>query len=235
MVVSYDDAGNISGGKCSGGGTSSPSDPNSSGVPSSAPGSSGGTDSGTKSGDSGSSSGAKAGTKEKSCFPGRATAELESGRTVRMDELAVGDRVRVGAAEFSPVFLFTHKVGAVVNRFVRITIASGHAISATPGHYLYVNGELAAAATVKVGDMMTLGSGALSPVAAVSVTTERGLFNPQTAHGDIVVDGVLSSTYTTAVSPKVAHSVLSPIRALYAWCGVSTTMLEGGAPRFLLI
>lgn len=45
---------------------------------------------------------------------------------------------------------------------------------------------------------------------------DRGLYNPHTASGDIVVDGFLSSCYTTAIDNvgHVAHGLLTPIRAL---------------------
>jgi Hint module len=65
-----------------------------------------------------------------------ATVQLFKGETKRMDELDVGDRVHVGSSEFSPVFIFTHKVDAVVNAFIQLHTASGHSLSATPGHYL---------------------------------------------------------------------------------------------------
>lgn len=58
-----------------------------------------------------------------------------------------------------------------------------------------------------------------------------GLYSPVTAHGDVVVDGVVASCYTTSVRAQAAHAFLAPIRALFAaavgagisgpeWCGV---------------
>jgi Hint module len=76
------------------------------------------------------------GSKKKACFPASATVELSTGETKRMDELDVGDRVREGSSEFSPVFISTHKVDAVAKAFIQLHTASGHSVSATPGHYL---------------------------------------------------------------------------------------------------
>jgi len=45
----------------------------------------------------------------------------------------------------------------------------------------------------------------------------RGLYNPHTADGWLVVDGVLTSTYTTAVAPAVADAALAVARAAYRW------------------
>ncbi len=47
---------------------------------------------------------------------------------------------------------------------------------------------------------------------AVDTVWERGLYNPQTAAGDIVVDGFVASTYTTFASPRAAHALLAPLR-----------------------
>ena len=46
-------------------------------------------------------------------------------------------------------------------------------------------------------------------------TQVKGLYNPLTLAGDIVVDGILASTYTKAVTPKMAHAALAPLRMMY--------------------
>ena len=66
----------------------------------------------------------------------------------------------------------------------------------------------------------------------MTVVRDTGLFNPHTMHGDIVVDGIVTSVYTTAVAPalvcrqgqqrqhghrlKQAHAALWPVRMLYS-------------------
>jgi desert hedgehog len=170
-----------------------------------------------------------------SCFPAHALVTLASGEPRRMDALAVGDRVLVAHKRFSDVFMFTHRQSAVRARFLTIHTASGHKIPATPGHYLYVNGALVPAASVKTGDHMTLESGATSAVVSVSQSVERGIYNPQTLHGDIVVNGVVASTYTTAVSPVIGHAWLAPLRALYTVFGLTSGALEEGADSALAV
>jgi hypothetical protein len=167
------------------------------------------------------------------CFPGAATVRVEGGGVRRMDELAVGDRVDVGRGRFSPVFMFTHRAAAHAGAFVRIEAASGAAVRLTAGHYVHVNGALAPAAAVRAGDAVELAGGARDVVVRVSAVADTGLYNPQTLQGDVVVDGVLVSTYTTAVEPAVAHALLAPLRAVYAAAGVYTAALEAGAPRAL--
>lgn len=58
------------------------------------------------------------------------------------------------------------------------------------------------------------GDGHDAKVVKVGNTHDLGLYNPQTIHGDIVVDGFVVSTYTADVTPSVAHAVLTPMRAV---------------------
>lgn len=156
------------------------------------------------------------------CFPGDATVELESGTRVAMADLAVGDVVRVAAgthaAAWSPVYFFSHKdpAGGAAYTYVTLTTASGAALTLTPSHYVMADGVATAAGAVTVGQALTTASGTPSAVTAISRAVRRGgLYNPHTLAGTIVVDGVLASTYTTAVHPTVASGLLAPLRA--AW------------------
>jgi hypothetical protein len=156
------------------------------------------------------------------CFPAGAIVQLHSGALVPMSQLKLGDRVLVSATQkredaFSGIFLFTHRDAEITSWFVRIHHSKdlGTPFMASPGHYLYVNDVLTSAEAIKVGDMLHVahmeGS---SRVSRVEYVTAKGLFNPQTAHGDIVVNGVLASTFTTTVKPSVAHALLMPIRVI---------------------
>ncbi len=148
-----------------------------------------------------------------------------------MDELAVGDRVSVGAGLYSEVFMFTHKLRDLKHEFVSITTAAGAALRLTEGHYLPVNGEYVPASNAKMGDYVSLADGSLSRIVGIELVQDSGLYNPQTTHGDIVVDGIRASTYTTAVQPNMAHALLAPLRFACDRFGLRTTLLETGADR----
>lgn len=166
------------------------------------------------------------------CFPASARVELADGSTVPISEVAVGDSVRVGAGKFSKVFMFTHKQAGIESEYVTIETASGARIVLTSGHYIYADGSLVAAGHVAPGAVLRLSDGSVSTVSRVGrVAGKWGLFNPQTLHGDIVVDGVVASTYTTAVAPRYAHVALAPLRAAFELFGLSSSSLEGGADR----
>lgn len=162
------------------------------------------------------------------CFNDAATVQLEDGSVKRMDAVQLGDRVKVSSGEFSDVFMFTHKSANVVNKFVKLTTAAGPQLTLTSGHFLYVNGALSAAKTVKSGDSLELGNGDCTVVESVETISAKGLYNPQTIHGDIIVNNVRASTYTTTIEPAVAHALLTPFRSVFRSLGFSTKVLDNG-------
>ncbi len=147
----------------------------------------------------------------------------------RMAELEIGDRIAVGNGLFSEVFMFTHKLVDVAHEFVSIKTAAGPTIRLTSGHYLPVNGIYVSARDAKVGDMLSLADGTISRVTEIRTVAGTGLYNPQTAHGDIIVDGIRASTYTTAVERNMAHALLAPLRFACDRLGLHATFLEAGA------
>lgn len=168
------------------------------------------------------------------CFPSSATVQLADGRHKRMDTLAIGDRIHVGGGRTSPVFVFSHAAPDAVATFVSLTTAAGPMLTLTPGHLLPVNGELAPAQSVMVGDRLQLGSAATaSTVIKVGTVTARGLWNPHTLDGAIVVDGVQASTWTSAVGERAGRSLLAPLASLYrlvgtsgAWTRIATAVIR---------
>jgi uncharacterized protein YjbI with pentapeptide repeats len=152
------------------------------------------------------------------CFAGEATVALESGQYVRMDQLQHADRVAVGGGDHSDVFFFGHRNPNARTAFVRIesTSKADQPLYISPGHYLYVNGRLATAGTVRIGDKLR-GPDNADNVAVLAVSREdrSGLFAPASLHGDLLVDGVVVSSYTDAMHPMSAHRLLEPMRWLH--------------------
>lgn len=162
---------------------------------------------------------------ESVCFPGDALVELEDGGFRRMDELSIGDKVRVGPNEFSTVFTFTHKMPTTVNEFVQITTSCGAILRLTGGHMLYINGQLGPAGEVRIGDVLILGNGKDTAVVDMNKVRRRGLYNPQTLHGNLVVNNVLTTTFTTTIHACTAQGLLAPVRAI--WNAMRTDLLNG--------
>jgi hypothetical protein len=151
---------------------------------------------------------------------------LDNGNKKKMADLAVGDKVLTHNGVFSEVFMFSHRLEEASYNFIELKTATT-TLAITPNHYLYVNGNLREAQYVSAGDSLTLASGKLDKVLSVGRVKKDGIYNPHTLQGDIVVDGVLTSTYTSAFSPTLAHVVLAPLRGLYQM-GVDIFKLDIG-------
>jgi Hint module len=139
---------------------------------------------------------------------------------VRMQDLKIGDVVRTGTGNLgSPIFIFSHADPTIQSEFVQMTTSFGQRLTLTPTHILYCNGRnLTAARDVRLGDMLeaatSFGSNA-TMVTHIEYVQSKGLYNPHTLHGDIVVDGIVTTTFTTAVEPRLAQTLLAPFRLLY--------------------
>lgn len=162
------------------------------------------------------------------CFPSSATVQLQGGTFKKMSEVAIGDKVLVNSDTYSEVFAFTHKDDEIRTKFLNINLANGASLPLTSGHYLYVNekGNQEPARNVKPGWFLFDKSGSKVKVLNVVEVTEVGLYNPQTIHGDIVVNGIISTTFTEAIPSRVAQTLLSPIRMMYKLMKIASNLLS---------
>jgi len=188
----------------------------------------------------------RAAREEPACFPAAASVALAGGHEVRVGALGLGDRLARGVgggggAQSSPLLGWSHHDAAAVTRFVVVAYElAGDAPSvnatadearrpasprglnrrtlrASPGHYLYTAaGSLIPAADVAVGDSLAAADGSPALVVAVSTALDVGLYNPHPAAGELIVDGLRVSAYTTAVPPPIAHAALAPVRVAAA-------------------
>jgi len=151
-----------------------------------------------------------------SCFPARSTVQNNLGNSVRMLDVKHGTSVSVGQGEHSEVYFFGHKNSDVTARYVRISHSGDNSpLHISQGHYLYVNGKLSTAASVRTGDLLSDADGYHLIVQKVDTVVERGVFAPTSLHGDLIVDGVHVSSYTDTIHPTLAHYLLAPIRIAY--------------------
>lgn len=193
-----------------------PSTPSASVTPSAVPTPSTGTDSTESLSPSGSPNPTEIPDPGGVCFPSSARVELDNGLVIQISQLHVGDRVHVGEGKYSDVFLFTHRNERVYSTFVNLTVESNASIALSPSHYIPVSGRLRAAHTLIKGDVVMLGNGKLDAIVTVERAFMRGLYNPQTIDGHIVVNGIIASTYTQTVDPATATSLLAPLRWIHS-------------------
>ena len=157
------------------------------------------------------------------CFPSDAEVSIVSnGIRIRkqISQLAIGDEVAVNEKESSKIFLFTHKERNRKYTFAKLTTNS-RTITLTRGHYLYVDGKMQRAGVVKTGMKLKTDQGKWESVISVDRVVKQGLYNPQTLKGDIIVDGIIASTFTTAIDGgndehfSLPHALLTPLRAAF--------------------
>lgn len=169
-----------------------------------------------------------------SCFPSNSMMDLEDGSRIQMSQLRVGDKVRVGPSSFEPVILFTHSNRKIISTFLQLTTADGTTLTLTSHHYVPTQSQrLVASMALRVGDNLILANGKKSAIINIKKVRLQGLYNPHTSSGQIVVDGILASTYTTAVHPATAHALMRPLRILNYYAGIRigwlSTMLGNGS------
>lgn len=155
------------------------------------------------------------------CFPASATMTTADSRVVRMDQLTSGMSVMHSQSGASKIFLFTHRAPLKRRqRFVRLTTACAHSVTLTASHYVReAGGSLVAAGAVAVADSLLTVDGPCD-VIAKDVVVQDGLYAPHSMHGDLVVGGVVVSSYSKAVHPRVAHALLAPVRWMVRSAGV---------------
>lgn len=145
------------------------------------------------------------------CFPFQAVVQTAHG-SKPIGKLTIGDNVLVDKAHYSSVFAFTHATPRITSQFVKIN-TKNRSLSLSQGHFMYINGRPMPADLVRVGDRVRDVEHGDAVVTSVGMVTKRGLYNPQTVQGDIVVDGLVVTTYTTALGNMMtAHALLAPVR-----------------------
>jgi len=159
-----------------------------------------------------------------SCFAGSESVQLESGATVPIADVRVGDKVLAySSAEqttvFSDVVAVPHVHNDVQADFQHIVLASGADIKMTAEHLLPSGScslsslPLARAADVQVGDCVQTTEGQ-STVVSNSVVTGNGVYTIVTEKADfVVVNGVVASPF--AVNHAVANFVYGFHRMVY--------------------
>ena len=136
------------------------------------------------------------------CFSSRATVEVKDTGVITIDKLRIGDRVKVDAEDhFEVVYSFGHNSKTQIGQYLQIYGDMQSPLEISKDHMVFVNVQdtkkAVPASMVKVGDLLVMESGNLSPVTKISTVTRKGAFAPFTMAGTIVVNGVVSSSYVS--------------------------------------
>lgn len=153
------------------------------------------------------------------CFPASSTVAMADGSHKHIGDLAIGDAVLSSSPSGhnnNKVVAWAHNSPAVTADFLSLSTHNNLTLTLSPGHYLPV-ADLGLVPAQRVATGMALYDEQGRPsliVTHVKAITARGLFNPLTTDGSLVVDGVAVSTFTTAFEPVAAHAALTPLRGV---------------------
>jgi len=143
-------------------------------------------------------------TLTKSCFSPKSTVQLENSSIISYSSLFVGAKVlsmnQDGTPYYDTVFRITHYDSTELTLYVRLT-TNESVLELTPNHYLYVNeccdiNSLALAAHTEVNSTLFTPNGP-SVVLKREIVYRKGAYNVHTLNGNIVVDGIVASHFTT--------------------------------------
>lgn len=164
-----------------------------------------------------------------SCFPASASLWVREDpdtevRRVRMGEVRIGDiAVGRGGRSSGSVFFFGHRDSISKAKYVTL-VAREHnntlrSIRLSPGHLLPVwhKGNIEAR-HVQLGDWVYTVDGRAT-VIDIGMTVEYGMYAPVTMSGEMIVDGVVVSCFTSIVNERVATALLAPLRWVFVKCG----------------
>lgn len=161
------------------------------------------------------------------CFPGFMQVEARGGM-VRMDELKVGEEIWDGE-QWSEIIMFSHRQWDIDTRFIHLDTDS-ESVTASVGHYIISQDGLKRMGDVQVGDVVYV-QGGMNKITRVRSVSGRGLYNPHTKSGRLVVGGIWMSAYTTAVDWRIGHAGVSTV----GWLGMGrwvSRVLEKGSGRW---
>lgn len=160
------------------------------------------------------------------CFPASSTVMTDRGMK-KMNELQIGDNVQIEGGDFEPVYAFgAHKTSHPESVMITVDTKRGKRLSLSPSHWMFVeeNGSKTAikAMDVREGHVVYVEGTKKDLVTKTSAGVMKGLFNPMTASGTILVDDVLVSVYAGKSHPDHLHLLTTPARMASKMMSTST-------------
>jgi hypothetical protein len=152
------------------------------------------------------------------CFSGENIVEVQGKGMVKMDTVRIGDFVRVADNQFSQIYSFGHLDKEMVAEYLQIFSGNAHdaPLEVTRNHMVYVStGQIVLALQVRVGDQL---QGMDHPVVKIQSIQRRGVYAPVTFAGDIMVSGVMASSYVSllnGIHPPIMNAASHIVMGLH--------------------
>jgi len=182
------------------------------------------------------------------CIYEEAEVRMANGAKKQVKHLDIGDEVLAYSMEKgvhpSRIFGELHNDNETLIKIIEIQTSSGRKIPVTPAHSLFVRQCLSdgeswstkAAYEVSVGDCLpryyTDGDVVEESVTHIRVFDARGIRQPVTETGTIIVDDVVISCYDRVVNQDATHMALFPYRWLMALTKAYAAQFKSLVPTF---
>ena len=149
------------------------------------------------------------------CFSGTSTVTVKGKGTIEMHALEIGDFIHVGKGVYEPVYSFGHHQIDSGKVLLQVQTADNQ-VEISDDHMVYTQdrGPIPAGLLV-VGDFVLDAQRKPVKVESISPVISQGVFAPFTASGNLVVGGILVSSFVAMdQSPTLT---IGPIQVSYQW------------------
>ena len=123
-----------------------------------------------------------------------------------MDALKIGDSVQIADGTFSKVYSFGHKASTQRTKYLQVFSASmdkGRPLEISPEHLIYTHDaskntwKLVPAGDLNAGDSLLSANNRPSTILWIREVERNGAYAPLTMSGNLLVNGVLASSYVS--------------------------------------
>ena len=136
------------------------------------------------------------GTAFPGCFPGEAMVNVLNKGAKTMMELQIGDKVLTRDGAYSEVYGFGHR-DADTTETPYVELRTGEtSLTLSNDHMVFKSTDEAVPAIgIHVGDEIQMADGTVATIESVRAVLAKGAYAPFTYSGDLVVDGIVASSY----------------------------------------
>jgi hypothetical protein len=133
------------------------------------------------------------------CYSSHAMADVRGKGQVAMSDLMVGDEVLTGSGKYEPVYSMVHRHPTKSATFFQMhTSADEKPLEISEKHMIFLEGNPnpVPADMLKIGDQVHTLDGPRD-ISKITTIERDGVFNPVTPDGTMVVNGVVTSVFSS--------------------------------------
>jgi hypothetical protein len=154
------------------------------------------------------------------CVSGTMTVELANNSVVLMEELRVGDMVKVGEGAYETVYGFGHRE-ETLGDYLEFKTSDGKVLVISDQHLVFTKEKVAVPASLlTIGTVLETGS----KVESVERVKRSGAYAPFTPSGIMYVNGIKISSYIS-LQPNAAHLTIAGVATPFSFQWLSHSFL----------